>query len=245
MHYCIADIHGDFEKYQAVLRKIRFCDKDVLYVLGDVIDRGSNGLKVLFDMMMRPNVYPILGNHEYMAAQCMQWLMNEVTEESISSMNEDMMQSMTEWLNIGGQATLTAFRELDSEHQEMIVEYLSDFELYEEVEVNDQSFVLVHAGIRNFEPDKELDEYDLYELIFEKPDYFSTYFPNRFLVTGHTPTRFIYEEALALQNAAKDGEPSPYDKVYKEHNHIAIDCGCGFGGHLCALCLETMEEIYV
>lgn len=33
--------------------------------------------------------------------------------------------------------------------------------------------------------------------------------------------------------------------VYKDHGHIAIDCGCVFGGNLAAYCIETGHIAYV
>ena len=50
-----------------MLEKIRFSDNDILYILGDVVDRGPEPAKILLDMMKRPNVVPLLGNHEAMA----------------------------------------------------------------------------------------------------------------------------------------------------------------------------------
>lgn len=51
------------------------------------------------------------------------------------------------------------------------------------------------------------------------------------LVTGHVPTRFI------------DDCPKP-DYIWRDGNHWHIDCGCGYGGQLGAVCLETGEEFY-
>ena len=81
MNYVISDIHGHYDKYRKMLEVIDFKDYDVLYVLGDVLDRGPDGIKVLQDMMFRPNVIPILGNHEYMAMVTLSWMAKEVTEE--------------------------------------------------------------------------------------------------------------------------------------------------------------------
>ena len=67
MTYVISDIHGQYEKYIAMLEKISFSDDDTLYVLGDVVDRGEGSMRILYDMSMRPNVIPIMGNHEHMA----------------------------------------------------------------------------------------------------------------------------------------------------------------------------------
>lgn len=46
MIYAIADIHGQYDKYISMLTKISFCDDDILFVLGDVIDRGPHGMKM-------------------------------------------------------------------------------------------------------------------------------------------------------------------------------------------------------
>ena len=62
MNYVISDIHGDYDRYKALIEKINLHDEDNLYVLGDVVDRGNRGIDILLDMMSRPNVLPILGN---------------------------------------------------------------------------------------------------------------------------------------------------------------------------------------
>ena len=67
MIYVMSDLHGDYKKYLQMIEKIKLNNDDLLYILGDVIDRGDDGLKILFDMMKRPNIIPLLGNHEYMA----------------------------------------------------------------------------------------------------------------------------------------------------------------------------------
>ena len=84
MIYCMSDIHGDYEKYCRMLETIQLCDEDTLYILGDVVDRGPEPIPILLDMMKRPNVRPILGNHEYMAVVCLRPLAREITEETIS-----------------------------------------------------------------------------------------------------------------------------------------------------------------
>lgn len=244
MNYVISDIHGQFDKYQQMLRKISLSDNDTLYVLGDVLDRGSAGLKILKDMMLRPNVVPLLGNHEYMASICLSWLMKEVTDETIGNMDTEKLCGLSEWMSVGGDQTITEFRKLDLYDREDIVDYLSEFSLYEVVIANGKEFVLVHAGLDNFTQDRDLYDYDLSELIFHKPDYEKIYFPDKYLVTGHIPTRTVFaaEQGKNL-NELKTEEF--VDKIFEKNHHIAIDCGCGYGGKLGCICLETMEKIYV
>lgn len=229
--YVISDIHGDYERYRKILEKIHFTDADTLYILGDVVDRGSQSMKILFDMMMRSNVIPILGNHEYMMIHCLRFLMKEITEESIGTLDEGIIQGFFEWQNVGGQSTIDEFRGLNREEQQEILDYLEEFSLYEEVTVNGKTFVLLHASLDNFDPNRPLEDYELHELIFGRPEYCLTYYPDKYLVTGHTPTRFI------------EDNPHP-DHIYQANNHIALDCGSGYGGQLGALCLETGEKFY-
>lgn len=47
MIYVCSDIHGNYEKYRALIEKISLRDEDTLYVLGDVIDRGPEGVRIL------------------------------------------------------------------------------------------------------------------------------------------------------------------------------------------------------
>ena len=63
-------------------------------------------------------------------------------------------------------------------------------------------------------------------------------------MTGHTPTRLIYAAQNHLPLDSSDIISGKYDHIYQKHNHIAIDCGCGHGGRLAAVCLDTLEEFY-
>jgi len=230
--YVMSDIHGNYEGYKSLLEKVGFSDGDVLYVLGDVIDRGRRSIKILQDMMLRPNVIPLIGNHEYMGLQCLQFLMQDITEDSIASINEETVRGLLEWQNVGGQATMDEFHKLNREEKQDIVDYLEEFSLYEEITVGGKKYVLVHAGLCNFSVDRPLEDYQLYELLFKAPEYFRVYYPDKYLVTGHLPTCAISENER------------PYF-IFKGNNHIAIDCGSGCGGQLGMLCLDTGEEFYV
>ena len=66
MTYCLSDIHGEILKWRDMLKLIQFSDEDTMYVLGDVIDRNPHGIEILQDIMKRPNIHMIIGNHEDM-----------------------------------------------------------------------------------------------------------------------------------------------------------------------------------
>ncbi len=236
MFFVCSDIHGRYDRYTALLEKIDLRPSDRLYVLGDSIDRGSDGCKVLLAMMRCPQVVPILGNHELYLALCLPWLMQEVTEQSIEELDDSRLAVLQEWIANGGGPTLRALRALSIEERQAILEYVREMELYAEVEVEaGRKFLLSHAGVDHFSPDKPLEDYELADFLFCRPDPAQTFWPDRYLIYGHTPTSLL---------RARMGLPLS-DEILRCGRQIAIDCGCGFDGKLGCLCLDTMEEIYV
>lgn len=234
MRYIVSDIHGCFDQYRALLEKIRFSDEDELYVLGDVVDCGPEPIKVLQDMMKRPNVIFILGNHDFAMYSLMKTLAVEITEENYDKqLTTEIMRDYNLWLADGGSVTAEQFRELGPSEMADVLDYIAGASLYEVIAHNGKEYRLVHAGLSDFAPDKRLDEYELYNFLEERADYSKRYYPqeNIFLVTGHTPT-------FLIKGWGKT-------EVYRAHGHIALDCACVAGGKLAAFCVETEEVIYV
>ena len=71
MIYAMSDIHGQYELFRNLMEQITLGKDDILYVLGDVVDRGPDSMKILKYMMANPNIIPIMGNHELMALPCL------------------------------------------------------------------------------------------------------------------------------------------------------------------------------
>lgn len=234
MIYIISDIHGCYDEFLKLLEKINFSDQDELYILGDVVDRGPEPIRLLQDLMMRPNVYPILGNHDYMALAVLERFNVQITEKNADShlTSEDLINYMN-WTRNGGAVTAKQFSKLAEDEKQNILDYLRDFSVYEEICIKGKKYVLVHGGIHDFREDRELASYDFSDMIFYRADYKRRYYQDRntFLVTGHTPTVVIREDELPL--------------VYEKYGHIAVDCGCVYGGKLAAYCLDTGMVYYV
>ncbi len=233
MIYAMSDIHGKYDKYIAMLERIKFDDDDTLFILGDVVDRGEEPIKVLKDMMERPNVYPIMGNHDYMALKVLSKLAVEITEHNYEGqVDMSVMQMMLDWIQEGGQTTLEKFRELKYEERADILDYMEEFSMYEVVDVGENTFILVHAGLGNFQKGKKLSQYSPYELMMMRTDPDQKYFDDDsiYVVSGHTPTKHFCGKF----------------EIYKCNNNIHIDCGACFSeGKLACICLDTMEEFYV
>ena len=98
----LTDIHGEYDKFKEVLKQINLQKEDLLYVLGDVVDRGPHPMEILLKMMEMPNVIPIAGNHELMALKCLRFLNQEITDESIDDLEKEMLEKVNK-LGIGPQ----------------------------------------------------------------------------------------------------------------------------------------------
>ena len=70
--YVMSDIHGQGALFHEMLDQIQFSDEDTLYILGDVIDRGPDGIALLKEIKDKKNIHMLLGNHESMMLQCYQ-----------------------------------------------------------------------------------------------------------------------------------------------------------------------------
>ena len=226
MKYAISDLHGCYEKYMKMLEKINFSDDDELYVLGDVCDRGDGGIKILLDMMKRPNVTPLKGNHDYMAQKLLPELENEYESEE----QNKTLEIFRLWLLDGANPTIKAFLELDEQTKAKVLAYIRTFQYYEKVSAGGREFFLSHT-LPDYEDGNTIYDYPILMFSVGEADYEKDYIPGTYTVTGHTPTMLI--------------DPDFKGRILKKGSHIAIDCGAVFGNPLGCICLDTMEEFYV
>ncbi|MBR5437353.1 MAG: metallophosphoesterase [Clostridia bacterium] len=231
MTFVIGDIHGNKDKYLEMLDKLAPSETDAVFVLGDVIGIGDEGIEILKDMMYRANIFPVLGEQEYMAKEIFPLISEAKDIDSAKALlSGEKAELFEKWLTMKSEKTVADFLALDEENKESIIDYLSEFAPYEEVEAGGKSFILVHAGIDGFEEDKALDEYDEKAFVFAQTDYTRAYFPESYLITGHTPTALIDRQYTG--------------KVYSKKRHLAIDCGAAYGGRLAAVCLDKLKVYY-
>ncbi|MBQ9784955.1 MAG: metallophosphoesterase [Clostridia bacterium] len=222
MTYVISDIHGNYQKFRALLSEISFKESDVLYILGDSVDYGDEPMELLADLSVRLNVFPVAGEHDYLAARMLHGF--DKMLKSGATPDAGYISEMTEWVKNGGQTTLEGFRALDEEQREGVLDYLSDMTLFEEVEAGGKEYVLVHAGIADYDPDTDLEDYEPEDFFSESLDSRRALIEGKTLVVGHVPTAS--------------------GKIERGEGSIFMDCGACEGGKLACLCLETGEEFY-
>lgn len=226
MTYVVSDIHGNYEKFKKLLDEIRFRDDDVMYILGDVVDFGEDPIGLICDISMRYNVLPILGERDYDALGMLTELDRMLSGDAPDA---EALSRMAEWMQNGGKTTIEGFKALDADMREGILDYLSDMALYEEVEVGGKKYLLVHAGIADFDPDVALDDYMPEDFIREPLNVDGRYFEDATIIVGHTPTR----------------ELGGNGRIFYTDSAIFIDCGAENGDALGCLRLEDGKEFYV
>lgn len=234
MVYATSDLHGyPLEKFIGLLRRAGFGDNDFLFILGDVVDRnGDGGIAMLQWIMMQPNVELLLGNHESMLLSCA-FLFDEITDDSLDRLTPEKLNTLAAWLANGAEPTLASLRKLNRQNSEAvsdILDFLRDAPMYDAVSLDSGDFILTHAGLGNFHPDKALSEYTERELLWHRPRRDERYFDDAFTVFGHTPTVF-YEDIRPMRACRTD-------------TWIDIDVGAASGEPPMILRLDDMQAFY-
>ena len=233
MIYVSSDWHGwPLEKIQQLLQRAEFGEGDYLFVLGDVIDRGPDGVALLRWLKEQTNVQLLLGNHEAMMLAC-DFAFDPSAQECEERTSRDKLHMFYNWRRNGGDPTIDGLRHLMEEEPETltaILEYVREAPLYQSIEVDDKWYVLVHGGINQFHPDRELEEYDPNDLLWARPSLDTVYYPDATVVFGHTPTIFYGREYA--------GKP-----VFTD-TWICIDVGAAGGMPPMLLRLNDMKQFY-
>ena len=215
----MSDIHGMYDKFLAMLECINFSDKDELYILGDVIDRGPQSLETLDYIIGHKNIHLIKGNHEEM--------FTDYFENGMSSL----------WYHNGGDITHSQIIKRSYIYEESLYRYIKNLPYCRVVD----KFILVHAGVffpenhNNMSLEEFLQWQDEETSLWSRGNIHSEkVFKDYKIVCGHTPVQSINND---------------YDNVKIIHSpgHIYIDCGCCFenaNGKLACLRLDDMEEFY-
>lgn len=179
MIYCMSDLHGEEDRFHAMLEKIQFSHQDTLYIIGDVIDRSPGGVSMLQEIMAADNIHMLLGNHEQMC-------LDTLGPNSVYG-SRDL------WRHNGGNCTYRHLLYICTPRERWeILRFIAGLPDHLEVTVGDRIFHLVHG----------MPSEDPYRRIWDRPvpDCIAP-FPDRIAIVGHTPTCFLtgrMDETLAI-----------------------------------------------
>jgi len=129
MIYVMSDIHGQYDAFIRMLNFINFSSNDMLYILGDVIDRGPDGVPLLEYCMQHENVVLLIGNHEKMM---------------LDAIEKQSHFDYALWYENGG---LSTDESINNQNKKRILDYVHSLPYYKEITVNKQKYMLIHAGL--------------------------------------------------------------------------------------------------
>ncbi|MCA1991094.1 MAG: metallophosphoesterase [Coleofasciculus sp. S288] len=164
----IGDVHGHYDTLMNLLDAIAPNSDDMVYFLGDLIDRGPQSAQVV-DFVMKSSYPCLLGNHEQMLLD-------------ILGNGEIYGPALQAWLYSGGHSTVNSYGEngVSQDH----LDWMRTLPTY--IDLGD--VWLVHAGIH---PRIPLHQQTSDQFCWVREEFHSMpepYFPDKLIVTGHTIT---------------------------------------------------------
>ena len=233
-NYVCSDIHGFYNRYITLLEKLILKDDDTLFILGDAIDRGPDGIKILQDIMKRKNIVFFIGNHEYMMLDYL---------NDIATYGRPLSKNWLRDCN-GGRTTLSAFEALSENEKKEILEFLNNSYLQKKVTIDGNDFMLCHTFYNRHKKDllyKDASDEEINALVWYSPFRDDELFVNPrnyeqkyTFIVGHVPTLRLGQEA-----------PLVYQNI------INIDGGCAISafnpqhGNLCCIKLDEIFDLSV
>ncbi len=235
--FIMGDIHGMYDKLMACLQAVSFdYTNDKLIQLGDVVDRGPDSFLVVEELLKIRNLIAIRGNHDDTFRQSM---MNDSNNILFNQGGKETLESYIKFCNPNKSWAYCAIRD----------KYQTDFEFYDYptthieffsgqlpyyIDKNNNCFV--HGGfnrhtiIENQIHNDLLWDRDLwhaarsYGQMEGKEHPFKNKNQFKEIFIGHTPTTY-FRSTIPLKSA----------------NIYNLDTGCGKGGLLTIMNLETKE----
>ncbi|MGL4453715.1 MAG: metallophosphoesterase family protein [Sarcina sp.] len=173
--YIMSDLHGCYDKFLAMLKKINFTEEDELYILGDIFDRGDKPLEVLEYIRSHKNITLLKGNHE--------------------KMFEDYYETRDNlWFYNGGNTTYEELMQKDEDYMRSTYNYIKNLPVMQILK--EEKLILVHAGVYypsfwvRLEMFVEMQEEDI--CIWDRSNIGKNYqYEDYKVVCGHTPVQTI------------------------------------------------------
>jgi len=205
--YVCSDLHGEFPAYKAIINQLK--EKDKLYILGDVIDRGPDGIKILQDVMKRKKqgqVEFLIGNHELMMIQSL-------------FLNDE--NGKRDWNHQDSKSTKDAFERLSSKEQSEMKDFLLDSYVYKNISVNSQMVHLVHA--KAIQDKNDSSDKTVREMINEGK--------NDLMIDAlwSSPGYECSSEEIAKKGTITVIGHTPKKGIEYKNGYFDIDCGAGYG----------------
>jgi len=172
----IGDIHGMYERMIDVLDRAGFDrEKDSLYSVGDICDRGNRNVDVISFLMKLRNFLPVAGNHDV-------WLY-----EYLSKMPDPYWVSHN-----GGGNTFREFEGTTPAFRNKVRKWLGEFPVARIID----GYIIVHGGPATMKNEEELSRMGAFDMTVERAVRYK-------MITGRTErvSQDITRDCLYLKSA--------------------------------------------
>lgn len=219
-----SDIHGHLSYFKEILKKASFSDDDVLFIVGDMIEKGPeslNTLRYVMGLCKKGNVIPLIGNVDAYRLK----LIYELSEENVNSFYNYIL-NLRQWTGTSFYEELAnecGYSINNSEDillskQAVITHFEDEFKFIANLPtvVETQNYIFVHGGLREKQVSDNVDK-SVFELT--KFDAFAEKTPNvfdKYVIAGHWPV-VLYGSDIPQMNPI----------INRNKRIISIDGGCG------------------
>ncbi|MBE5870395.1 MAG: fructose-bisphosphatase class III [Lachnospiraceae bacterium] len=224
--YVVSDLHGQFEVFMEGLKEIGLGEEDQLYVIGDAIDRGDDGIRILQYIKKHKNMDLIIGNHELL-------MLNSVDPDGRDRCNGEDADL---WLyGNGGTKTFAQYKKLSLKKRQSLLLWLRRRYVMKTLKIGKTTFCLTHSYYKEGMENKtyqEMEYRDVWNIVWNSmyreewethgPDIYGDY--EYTFITGHVPVMRVRQWFAGGQNV---NELS----IFRKKNFIDIDGGCALGYH--------------
>lgn len=230
--YAVSDLHGYMDVFLRGLEEIGFGDDDQLYVIGDAIDRGPDGIELLQYIKDHENMDLLIGNHEDM-------MLGYVHPDGLPD-HRAYVGDSDRWFSHhnGGDVTFSRYLELTDDERRELLNWLNGRELIKVISVGDKQFCLTHSYYQEEAVGKTYNEVDLktaFDIVNKSifgegaergNDLVFYYNPQYTFITGHRPVQYV------RRNIDHDPDPNRLEPYVLE-NFYDIDGWCAYGKDEC------------
>ncbi len=235
-----SDVHGHYRHLKNLLKKIDFSSNDILFIVGDIIEKGPYSLKTLryvMELCSNYTVYPIMGNVDAFRLVMLDDDSTKGCEGLLKYIHfmekhwggcifSDMCYELG--LDIQGVSDIPKVKARIRESYKAEFDFLRNLPTMLET----QNFIFVHAGL----PSEDINAFvgtDAFSYLkndafMEKGLEF-----NKYVVVGHWPVT-LYNGEIASSNPI----------INRKQKIISIDGGCGLkpDGQLNALIIPHINS---
>lgn len=199
----ISDIHGDLDLLKLALKEVAFCEDDVLFLLGDIIEKGDQNIAILdylLDLRTKYKIYFLAGNCDEVLRYILPPVDREMFLYYTLVKKHSIINEMANKLNIELKPNIDVDQLCNKLYQNF-TKYYEFVDSFYDVIILNNNYVLVHGGLDDIENipyyNPSILKYDSFYLKAKPTPYYR--------IVGHFPV-VNYSRTIPCNNPIIDEE---------------------------------------